>query len=506
MEDQKTPPSGQANGADNQTKATQPNANANANAYANNNANSEIQNAPNSTCIKSESESQVRGSSSEDEEDEEESGAQMPKVIAAEDLSSGAYTLRLAEERSGSLMERERAPEDMASWKKHKKHILIFSSAGKPIYSRYGNESELSAMFGLLQAISSKLENGLKSVRAGKRQFVFVVRGPIYLVAIAETEEPMEYLERQLEYLHAYILFHFTSSALEDTFRRKPGYDLRDLWGGTESELKGLITMAHYSPGLLLDAVCVLPLPEGVRHSATETLHGVHQTNLIYAVLLAESSVVTTISPKKYPLISADLLLIINFVQNSRQLRSQETWTPLCLPAFNSTGFLHAYAAYISKHVCLILLSSGESLEQFHYSSKQKIRIQQELIESGVIGRVEAEFLKERMSPSLCDAAACIHLVYKCVKTQHYFETGVSSHAPLYLGRSSRKRMLRRYAQARDKLAPVAREGEDQSREGTFWEKSIADAVLAIATPTFELYATFHPFATSAQAHASCER
>ena len=36
-------------------------------------------------------------------------------------------------------------------WRDHRKHILIFSSAGKPIFSRYGDESSLSAMFGLLQ-------------------------------------------------------------------------------------------------------------------------------------------------------------------------------------------------------------------------------------------------------------------------------------------------------------------------------------------------------------------
>lgn len=428
----------------------------------------------------------------------------MPTLITAKSLPDRSHAQR-GTSISGEEA-RERQGEDMARWKRRKKHILIFSSAGKPIYSRYGNESELSAMFGLLQAMCSKLGNELKSVRAGRRQLVFVVRGPIYLVAISETEEPVEYLERQLEYLHAYILFHFTSSALQDTFRRKPGYDLRDLWGGTESELKGMIAMAHYSPAILLDAVRSLTVPEPVRHAATETLHGVHQTNLIYAVLLAESSVVTTISPKRYPLISADLLLLINFVQKSRQLRTQETWTPLCLPAFNSTGFLHAYAAYISKHVCLVLLSSGESLEQFHYSSKQKIRIQQELVENGVVARIEEEYLKDNMSPSLCDAAACIHLVYKCCKTQLYFETGVSSHAPLYLGRASRKRILRRYAQARDRMEGVSKEGEEPSREGNVWEKDISDAVLAIASPTFELYATFHPFATSAQAHTSCQR
>jgi hypothetical protein len=37
-------------------------------------------------------------------------------------------------------------------WKEHKKHFLILSSSGKPVYSRYGDEITLSSMMSLIQA------------------------------------------------------------------------------------------------------------------------------------------------------------------------------------------------------------------------------------------------------------------------------------------------------------------------------------------------------------------
>lgn len=36
-------------------------------------------------------------------------------------------------------------------WQRKKKHIFVFSNAGKPIFSRYGDESDISDFFGVMQ-------------------------------------------------------------------------------------------------------------------------------------------------------------------------------------------------------------------------------------------------------------------------------------------------------------------------------------------------------------------
>lgn len=42
--------------------------------------------------------------------------------------------------------------------------------------------------------------------------------------------------------------------------------------------------------------------------------------------------------------------------------RSAESWTPICLPKFNDTGFLHAHVSYLPRDspACLLLISTDK--------------------------------------------------------------------------------------------------------------------------------------------------
>lgn len=80
----------------------------------------------------------------------------------------------------------------MARWRDKKKHFFILSAAGKPIYSRHGDESVLSGYMGVIQAIISFFQDGddtLKSFSAGRHRFAVVAEGPLYLVAISSMGE-----------------------------------------------------------------------------------------------------------------------------------------------------------------------------------------------------------------------------------------------------------------------------------------------------------------------------
>lgn len=68
-------------------------------------------------------------------------------------------------------------------------------------------------MMGLLQAIVSKsLHTGdaIRAVTIGQTKVVFVLKGPLYLIAASSTQEPTEHLQRQLEHLHGCIVFVLT--------------------------------------------------------------------------------------------------------------------------------------------------------------------------------------------------------------------------------------------------------------------------------------------------------
>lgn len=74
------------------------------------------------------------------------------------------------------------------AWTNRDKHIFILSTAGKPIYSLYGDEDKLASLFGVMQALVSVVQSqqdNIKSVEANGLTIVFLVKSPLILVAVS---------------------------------------------------------------------------------------------------------------------------------------------------------------------------------------------------------------------------------------------------------------------------------------------------------------------------------
>lgn len=87
-------------------------------------------------------------------------------------------------------------------WLSKRKHVFVLSAAGKPIYSRYGNEDKLAWLFGVMQTLVSFVQTNddtIKSIHSGDTLFVFVVKKPLILVAVSKTEESVAQLTSQLK-------------------------------------------------------------------------------------------------------------------------------------------------------------------------------------------------------------------------------------------------------------------------------------------------------------------
>lgn len=67
--------------------------------------------------------------------------------------------------------------------------------------------------------------------------------------------------------------------------------------------------------------------------------------------------------------------LIFNLVDCSESFKSAESWTPICLPKFDSDGFLHAHVSYLADdcQACLLLLSVEKDVFFTLSEAKQKI-------------------------------------------------------------------------------------------------------------------------------------
>lgn len=86
-------------------------------------------------------------------------------------------------------------------WLNKPEHIFVLSSAGKPIYSLHGTEDKLASLFGVMQALVSVVianQDSIVSIHAENVKFVFLVKGPLILVAISRRPVSDQQIQLQL--------------------------------------------------------------------------------------------------------------------------------------------------------------------------------------------------------------------------------------------------------------------------------------------------------------------
>jgi ABC-type transporter MlaC component len=260
----------------------------------------------------------------------------------------------------------------------------------------------------------------------------------ITLICITDinNRESIPYIDVQLDCLFKHILFHTTKPALVALFDNEPSFDLSGLLSGTEGEALELIYKFHYHFHLMLMASPSYYMPFQQRKIISDILDEAikGETQAIFAIMLAPSMSSTTktnpirdesidlssdnttnqkhssshtlsssshyynhhhhhhstTNKTTYSLIASrsalmksykippplDMLLLCNFVElRAPQLASGgETWTPLCLPEYDSSGNFHVYVAQIDDitKTVLLLLMENASLDHFHRASTFK--------------------------------------------------------------------------------------------------------------------------------------
>lgn len=194
-----------------------------------------------------------------------------------------------------------------AVWQAHKKHFFVLSQAGKPIYSRHGDESRLSALTGLITTLiaffSEEEDDLLRTMRAGGHQLVFLTKGPIHLVTVSCTGETPSMLRSQLNALYHQIIMTLTAVQLERIFEFRGSYDLRQLISGTEPFMNSLCKAFQNTPSLFLDASRSLRISSRLRDRIARTmLEANPPKTLLFGLLFAKRELVTFLRPKNHTL------------------------------------------------------------------------------------------------------------------------------------------------------------------------------------------------------------
>lgn len=302
-------------------------------------------------------------------------------------------------------------------WKdKSRNNVIIMSEAGKPIFARHGSDDpEIVRLCGLLQAIRTATNNSntqgnhhqhpsalelgeIQCLESDNVCIVFMSVGSITLVSISKRSkeegskgmivETEAFLRLQLEYLYAQLIFNLTDQ-VQTIFQHNPGYDLRSMMVSGDNLLHGLLNESgpdgNAGPFLVGGVQSVFPISHRNRKKTSHVLHSVGSKteNLAFALIVLGDKLVSLVQPsyRGHQLRVSDLHLILNFVNKQPGLLTSELWIPMCLPRFNSSGFLYAYTHCldVESRLCLILISSHNTTEQFQLLRAASAKIRDEL-------------------------------------------------------------------------------------------------------------------------------
>ncbi|KAJ9296573.1 hypothetical protein DTO271G3_5271 [Paecilomyces variotii] len=390
-------------------------------------------------------------------------------------------------------------------WKSKRKHYLILSAAGKPIWTRHGDGGLISGYVGIIQTIISFYQDAndsLKSFSAGDTKFVILTQGPLYFVAISRILESDTQLRLQLEALYMQILSTLTLPGLTHLFSVRPSTDLRRPLQGTETLLSSLAdSFTMGSPSTLLSALECLRIRKSHRQVINNALLKTRVSNLLYGLVVAGGRLVSVVRPKKHSLHPGDLQLLFNMIFEADGVKAGggERWIPVCLPGFNSTGYLYMYVSFLDlrgdsggvadetatkdESVAIILISTDK--EAFFTLQEMRNALVEQLERTGSIKVIKAAI--DRGRPSTTDLIPGTVLRHFLYKSKANVQFTMSSYEPEFSSTSRRRRLISTYntlhASVHAKHAHVKVHHNVSRTASSF----------AWVTPIFELYCVAGP-------------
>lgn len=387
------------------------------------------------------------------------------------------------------------------SWRIKRRHVFVLSEAGKPIYSRYGNEEALSSTMGVMMALVSFVQSGdnsIRSIHSENQKVVFLQQGPLVLVSVSRSPQSDEQLRLDLLYVYYQIISMLTQASVARIFEKKKNYDLRRLLAGSEKILDSLLDLLDTDPGFLLGAVRCLALPSHLRDSLSSILTKAITNNLVFSILVADHQLVTIVQERAViedcRLDPADLHLLLNLIGASSAFQAGEIWTPICLPCFNPDGYFYAYISYLDPQctVCLVLLSTDK--ESFYAVSGCKSKIQEAMKAQNSLQALAGALRCCSYSVSLVGVPELLHFIYKPLDIPDTYRQLPQFISPEpdgpYSSEVEKQRLFDRYRYLHCRIHSSARPLR------LIYHVAEKETMLAWVTSKFELYTTFSSLVT----------
>ncbi|KAJ5168739.1 uncharacterized protein N7482_004333 [Penicillium canariense] len=388
-------------------------------------------------------------------------------------------------------------------WKSRQKHYMILSAAGKPIWTRHGDGGLISTYVGVVQTIISFYEDSndhLRSFTAGDTKFVIMTRGPLHLVAISRMMESDDQLRLQLEAFYMQILSTLTLPSLAHLFSVRPSTDLKRPLQGSETLLSSLAdSFTRGSPSTLLSALECLKLRKVHRQSINNALLKSKASSLLYGLVVAGGRLVSVVRPKKHSLHPGDLQLLFNMVFEADGVKAGggESWIPVCLPGFNSSGYLYMYVSFLDlrgdidenediskdESVAIVLISPDK--ESFFEMQGMRHSFVEQMEKNGSLKVIASAIDQGR--PATTDIVPGTVLHHFLYKSRPNVQFTMSSYSPEFTSISRRRRLMSVYNNIHSSVHAK------NTHVKVHHCVSRSASSFAWVTPVFELYCVAEP-------------
>ncbi|XP_043214299.1 protein SAND-like isoform X3 [Amphibalanus amphitrite] len=374
-------------------------------------------------------------------------------------------------------------------WKDQQKHIFVLSESGKPVYSRHGSEEQLVTLSGVMQALVSFVQDSgdsLRALRTGDRTIAFLSRPPLILVAVSRGPENVHQLNVQLFHVYYQILSVVTKSQLTRISEQRRNFDFRKLVSGAERFLDQLVAAVDARPDYLLQAVQCLRLEQAARDAVVSAVQSVCSKikDLVFALLISGDRLISLVRIRSHYLHPTDYHIVCNIVTSTESFKTVEGWIPICLPKFDSSGFMYAYVSYLSEEcpACLVLLTADR--ESFHALAQAKSKITERLHQNGTAQQIAAAIENGDYPVQETGVLNMRHFMYKCKSTA---QSTCPSPSMVYGSPEGRRRLYALYHIVHGRVHSPARPLK------TYYFAGSHELVVGWVSPGFELYTVFDP-------------
>ena len=280
---------------------------------------------------------------------------------------------------------------------KKKRHYLIMTEGGKPVYSRYGDPIENNSIFATLSAMITKFtifnsdneKENLNIISNKKNKIVFLKKGQLIFIALSKKNDCTSLLLSQLEYLYNQLMSILTISfysKLEDN----PSKCLSTM-SGTENLFEQMIQYSSKSFCTLFNSYQVFNLKDN--RDKLNKLAEEYRGDALYCIIMTPYEIISLSRSNQINVISSDLVLIQNLIFCQEMLRTQESYVPICLPGISEQGYIQFYSNFSEENIGIIFVTENQDPMYFIKFQEQYNQLYQRLINENYVEKIMESYL-----------------------------------------------------------------------------------------------------------------